>query len=67
MPQHKPTTERDCYTLDEFRRRHAISRGTYYNLKAIGKAPVEARAMGRILITREAAEDWRRAREAETA
>ena len=64
MPQAKPTTERDCYTLDEFCRRHAISRGTFYNLKAIGKAPVEMRAMGRVLISRESAEAWRRAREA---
>ena len=64
--QPKPTTERDCYTLDEFCRRHAISRGTFYNLKDAGKAPAMMRA-GRILITREAAEAWRRAREAEAA
>lgn len=62
----KSTAERDAYTLDEFCRRHAISRGTFYNLKAVGKAPVEARAMGRVLITREAAEAWRRAREVES-
>ena len=65
MPQPKPTTDRDCYTLDEFCRRHAISRGTFYNLKRSGQAPLEMRAMGRVLITRESAEAWRRAREAE--
>jgi hypothetical protein len=59
----KPTADRDAYTVEEFCRRHAISRGTYYNLKNLGLGPREARALGRVLVTREAAEAWRRARE----
>ncbi len=69
MPAQKSTrstAERDAYTLEEFCARHAICRSTYYNLKADGKGPREAHA-GRILITREAAEAWRRARELETS
>jgi hypothetical protein len=68
MPKpHNAASERDAFTIDEFCVRHGISRGTYYNLKDIGKAPTEMRAMGRVLISREAAEAWRRAREAEAA
>jgi hypothetical protein len=64
---HTPASERDAYTVDEFCHRHMISRGSYYNMRAIGIAPTEMRAMGRVLISRESAEAWRRAREANTA
>lgn len=68
MPKpHKPASERDAFTIDEFCDRHGISRGTYYNLKDVNKAPTEMRAMGRVLISRESAEAWRRAREADSA
>jgi hypothetical protein len=59
-------TELDAFSIDEFCRRHSISRGTYYNLKADDKGPKEARAMGRVLITKESAAEWRRERETET-
>jgi hypothetical protein len=62
----KPTTDRDAYSVEEFCQRHNISRGTYYNLRTARKGPVEARVLNRVLITRESAEAWRRARE-ETA
>jgi hypothetical protein len=51
--------ELDAYSIEEFCRRNSISRGTYYNMKAIGTAPVEKRAMGRVLITKESAQEWR--------
>jgi hypothetical protein len=57
------TAERDAYSISEFCRRHNISHGTYYNLKNRGLGPREARAMSRVIITKEAAADWRRARE----
>jgi hypothetical protein len=57
------TAERDAYSIDEFCRRHNISHGTYYNLKNRGLGPREARAMSRVIITKEAAADWRRERE----
>jgi hypothetical protein len=59
----KPTTDRDAYSVEEFCRRHNISRGTYYNLRTADKGPVEARVFNRVLITKESAEAWRRARE----
>jgi hypothetical protein len=49
----------DAYSIEEFCRRHGISRGTYYNMKEAGLGPREKRAMGRVLITREAAQEWR--------
>jgi hypothetical protein len=57
------TEDRDAYSIDEFCRRHNISHGTYYNLKNRGLGPREARAMSRVIITKEAAADWRRERE----
>jgi hypothetical protein len=60
------TEERDCYSIEEFCRRNNISHGTYYNLRAAGLGPREARVLGRVLISREAAADWRRARELTT-
>ena len=57
------TEERDCYSILEFCRRHNISHGTYYNLRNLGLGPREARALKRVLITKESAADWRRARE----
>jgi hypothetical protein len=62
----KSTEERDAYAIPEFCRRHNISTGTYYNLRNLGLGPREARAMNRVLITKEAAADWRRARESTT-
>jgi hypothetical protein len=53
----------DAYSIGEFCRRHNISHGTYYNLKNRGLGPREARAMSRVIITKEAAADWRRERE----
>jgi hypothetical protein len=57
-PTH-PNQELDAYSIVEFCRRHGISRGTFYNLKAAGKGPKETRAMSRVLISREAAAEWR--------
>jgi hypothetical protein len=54
------TEDRDAYSIDEFCRRHGISHGTYYNLKALGLGPREGRAMKRVLISVESARDWRK-------
>jgi predicted DNA-binding transcriptional regulator AlpA len=45
---------------------HGISRSSFYNLRSTGKTPREMRVGSRVLITEEAAADWRRIREAET-
>jgi hypothetical protein len=57
----------DAASIATFCRRHGISVATYYNLRAQGLAPREATVGGRRLITREAAEQWRREREGEPA
>src|SRR6202035_6064586 len=54
------TEERDAYSIEEFCRRHNVSHGTFYNMRKRGQGPREARAMTRVLITKEAAADWRR-------
>jgi hypothetical protein len=54
-------------SIDEFCRDNGISRATYYNLKRVQKAPIEMAVGHRRLISAEAAEAWRRAREAEAA
>jgi hypothetical protein len=54
-----PQAELDAYSIEEFCGRHSISRATYYNLKLAGKGPRESHALGRVLITRESARDWR--------
>ncbi len=60
-----PTTvEREAYTVPEFCEAHRISLSAYYELKKAGRGPRELDA-GRLIITKEAAADWRRAGEAE--
>lgn len=49
-----------AFSIDEFCRRHSISHGTYYNLKEKDEGPREGHVMGRVLITKEAAKDWRK-------
>jgi len=44
---------------------HNLSRATYYNLQKAGKGPVEMRVGSKVLISVEAAEAWRRRREAD--
>ncbi|MGB8400290.1 hypothetical protein [Bradyrhizobium sp.] len=51
--------ELDAYSIEVFCRRHSISHGTYYNLKEKGIGPREGHVLGRVLITKEAALEWR--------
>jgi hypothetical protein len=51
--------ELDAYSIDEFCRRNSICRGTFYNMREAGTGPTEKRAMGRVLITKESAAEWR--------
>jgi predicted DNA-binding transcriptional regulator AlpA len=57
-----PSSDLDCYSILEFCRRHGISRPHFYRLREQGLTPVEFRLGARVLITREAAEAWRRER-----
>jgi predicted DNA-binding transcriptional regulator AlpA len=54
-----PDMELDAYSIEEFCRRHSISRGTFYNLQADGDAPQVRRVKSRVLISKESATEWR--------
>ena len=61
------TPNLDAYTIGEFCARNGpISRAFYYVLRKDGKAPREMHVGGRVLISAEAAAQWRRDREATT-
>ncbi len=49
----------EVYSLNHFCKTHGISRGTFYNLVKEGRAPRIARVGRKVLITREAAAEWR--------
>jgi hypothetical protein len=49
-----------AYTIDGFCEAHHLPKSTYYALKKRGQAPREMHVGRRRLISREAAEEWRR-------
>jgi hypothetical protein len=51
------------YTIKEFCEAHRISEPTYFRMQALGLGPRIMKALGRTIITNEAASDWRHARE----
>jgi hypothetical protein len=51
----------DAFSIREFCDRNGISWGHYFNLRKRGQAPREMRAGRRVLITVEAAAEWRAA------
>jgi hypothetical protein len=53
----------DAYSIDEFCVRHSISPQLFFKLRPLGLMPVTFNVGTRVLISREAAADWRRARE----
>jgi hypothetical protein len=57
----------DAFSIAQFCWRHNISESFYHKLRTQGRAPRLLRLGGRVLITKEAAAEWRAAREAETA
>ncbi|MDA9501529.1 hypothetical protein [Bradyrhizobium sp. CCBAU 11357] len=59
----KTNIDPDAYSVDEFCQRHRISRQLFYKLKHQGLMPVTFNLGTRVLISREAAAVWRRARE----
>lgn len=59
--------ERAAYSIDEFCSAHDICRGSLYNYWRQGIGPKYMLLAGRRLISVEAAEQWRREREAAAA
>ncbi|WP_316207229.1 hypothetical protein [Bradyrhizobium sp. SZCCHNR3118] len=53
----------DAFSIDEFCARHRISPQLFYKLKPQGLMPATFKVGTRVLISREAAAAWRRARE----
>jgi hypothetical protein len=53
------STDLDSYSIEEFCRRNSISRGSFFNMRAAGTGPRETRAMNRVLVSKEAAAEWR--------
>jgi hypothetical protein len=61
-PRGRPRTKApgDCLTIVEFCQRNRISRQFYYKLRRRGEGPSEIRLGNKVLIAKEAAENWRR-------
>lgn len=58
--------ERATYTLAQFMDGHNVSRTHFYRLQKAGLAPRLMRVGRRVLVSAEAAADWRKRMEAET-
>ena len=54
------------YSVADFCREHGISRGLFYRLLREGRGPRVIKAGRRTLVSREAAEEWRRRMESAT-
>jgi predicted DNA-binding transcriptional regulator AlpA len=59
--------DKDAYDVIEFCHRHAISRSAFYNSLKNGTGPRIMRLGTRVLVSKEAAEQWRRDRERATS
>jgi predicted DNA-binding transcriptional regulator AlpA len=57
----------DAFSILEFCRRHGISRSAFYNALKANQGPRLMKVGNRVMISREAAEAWRREREEATA
>lgn len=60
-----PLVEREAYTIPEFCRAHRLSEALYFKMKKQGLGPREMHAFTRVMISVEAAREWRKAREQE--
>jgi hypothetical protein len=68
LEHHIPTApERAAYSVGEFCMAHRISRSKLYQMWAAGSGPRVMRIGSKVLVTVEAAADWRAAREAASA
>jgi predicted DNA-binding transcriptional regulator AlpA len=56
-----------AYSISEFCALHGISRSAFYKARDAGQAPKLMRLGTRVLVSREAAAEWRRAREQDTS
>lgn len=54
----------EAFTIETFCKAHGFSKAHYFNLAKAGHGPRIMRVGSRVLISKEAAADWRREREA---
>jgi hypothetical protein len=59
--------EKDAYSIQEWAKRHDVSVPLFYKLQREGRGPRVMHIGRRTLISAEAAAQWRREREAESA
>ena len=57
--------DKDAYSIPEFCRRHGFSQSFYFAEAREGRGPRVMRVGARVLISKEAAAEWRHEREAE--
>ena len=62
--QYAPNETKNTMTIQEFCDSYGISRSTFYNLQEEGAAPDVVRVRHRVLITKDAASEWLKMREA---
>lgn len=55
--------EKQAYSVQQFCEAHSLSRATFYRLIQLGTAPAVMKCGKRTLISKEAAEEWRRGME----
>lgn len=67
METHQHDASKEALTIEQFARAHSISRGHVYNLIRKGHGPRLMRVGKRTLVSKEAAEEWRRRMEAAEA
>lgn len=60
-------SEQDAYSIREFCQRYRLSTSFFFKMKNEGFGPRVMKIGGRVLISKEAAADWRREREAASA
>lgn len=58
--------DKDAYSIPEFCKRHGFSESFYFQEAREGRMPRVMRIGHRVLISKEAAADWRREREEST-
>ena len=62
LDEHSPARQggRAAFTINEFCESHRLSRASFYNLRKLGRGPSEMHLGSKILISVEAAAEWRR-------
>ena len=63
--QERQTVPLEGSTIPEFCTAHRFSRSMYFKMKKAGLGPVEMHVGKRVIITHEAAAEWRRERQME--